>query len=282
MNQNNIISKFIEKCGPLDPKPHLHFVQGGVKGHFGLTTEPSEALQVFRKGFFRKFNKYPNIKVSSPADILPRQHFEYENWSYDFDNKDLLSAMRLLQNAPFSKIQVICSTEPFPMMFSRKDVSISILLAPIALLLPKETEQKKELKKFKFLTRWIAPLPETTFWIVEVPFGKESTHLITKCKKCNNEMELEEWKKLRDSYHPECYCSCEAYGYECGCRAKREGQRYDRIRRTYTEVEQRDFQQMNDYVEQFWKPAVNQDPSQYLYWHQKEITYKGYPYWLRQ
>lgn len=281
MNQNSIISKFIEKCGPLDPKPHLHYVQGGVKGHFGLTTEPGEVLQLWRNRFFKEYQKYPNIRISSPQDLLPKVHFEYEGWSVDFDNKDLMSAMRLLQNAPFSKIQVINSTEPLPMIFSRKDVDVAILLAPIMLQLPKETEQKKELKKFKFLTRWIAPLPDSTFWIVEVPFG-ESTHLIAKCKKCGNETDIEDWKKLRDCQHPECYCSCEAYGYECGCRAKREGQRFDRIRRVYTVEEQANYQQMYDYVETYWKPAVNQDSSQYLYWHQREITYKGYPYWLRQ
>lgn len=277
MNQNSIISKFIEKCGPLDPKPHLHYVQGGVKGHFGLTTEPGEVLQLWRNRFFKEHQKYPNIKISSTSDILPNIHFEYDGWSVDFDNRDLLSAMRLLQNAPFSKIQIVNSTEPLPMIFFRQDVTLYILLAPIMLQIPKQTEAQKELKKYKFSTRWIAPLPDTTFWIVEVTSG-----MIAKCKKCGNEKDIEEWKKLRDSYHPECYCSCETYGDECGCRKKREGQRYDRIRRVYTESEQRDFQQMNDYVEAYWKSTVNTDPTEYLYWHDREIKYKGYPYWLRQ
>ena len=276
MNKDSIIAKFIEKFGPLEPKLHLHYVQGQIRGQFGLTTEPGEVLQLWRARFFREHQRFPNLKVSSPSEILPNIHYEYDGSSIDFDNKDLLSAMRLLQNSPFSKIQVVHSTEPLPMIFNRKDIAISVLLAPIMLPLPKETEAKKELKKFRFMTRWIAQLPDTTFWLVEVPIG-DGTHNIAKCKKCGNEMELEEWKKLRDCQHPECYCSCEAYGYECGCRAKREGQRYDRIkRRTWTTEDA----QMYDYIQNIWKPAIVADPSQYLYWHDREIKYNGYPYWL--
>lgn len=242
MNQSSVISKFIEKCGPLDPKPHLHFVQGGVKGHFGLTTEPSEALQVFRSGFYRKYHKYPNIKISSPSDILPRQHLEYENWSYDFDNKDLITAMRCLQNAPFNKIQVIHSTEPFPMIFSRQDCKINIILAPITLEIPKEEVKKEQVEHFKGNPwrdgkpqyYWTQQLPNSTFWIVEYPTIKGIAQLI-KCRNCNFEIDRESWvKKVVTMNHPECQCSCDTYDDFCECRKRREQATFDRIRREST------------------------------------------------
>src|SRR5207249_1172966 len=120
---------------------------------------------------------YPNIKVSAPSEVLPRIHQEYDKWFYEFDEKDLLQAMRFLQNSPFSKIQVVHSPEPLPMIFSRKDIDVAILLAPMMLELPKVEDQANQKQQFKSNSLrdcktnyyWTPPLPYSSFWIVEFP-----------------------------------------------------------------------------------------------------------------
>jgi hypothetical protein len=252
LNHNSIISKFIDNFGPLEPKPHLHYIQGGVKGRFGLTTEPGEVLQLWRQRFYRENQKYPTLQVSSPSDILPRIHQEYDKWFFEFDEKDLLQAMRILQNKPFSKIKVIHSPEPLPMIFQRQDVGISVLLAPIMLELPKPEDQKIQKEHFKGNPwrdgkpkyYWTQQLPNSTFWIVEFPtYSPESDGLrygfpigkTVKCRNCGLEIDKQTWiNKLNTMNHPECPCSCDTYDDFCGCRRRREMATYDRIRREST------------------------------------------------
>ncbi len=89
MNQSSIISKFIDKCGELDPKPNYHYAEGSTKRRYGLTTEPGTVLQFWRERFFRDHQKYPNIKVSAPSEVLPRIHQEYDKWFYDYWTQQL-------------------------------------------------------------------------------------------------------------------------------------------------------------------------------------------------
>src|SRR6266566_1619346 len=211
MNQNSIISKFIEKCGELDPKPNYHYAEGSKLRRYGLTTEPRTVLQFWRERFYR-------------------DHQEYHKWFYEFDEKDLLQAMRFLQNSPFSKIQVVHSTEPLPMIFTRKDVDVAILLAPMMLELPKVEDQAIQKSHFKG-NPWRDGKPEY-YWTQQLP---NSTFWIVKCRNCHTEMTIQDWtNKLTTMNHPECQCSCDTYDDFCGCRRRREMAQFDRIRRQST------------------------------------------------
>ena len=253
MNQNSIISKFIEKCGELDPKPNYHYAEGSKLRRYGLTTEPGTVLQFWRERFYIDHQKYPNIKVSAPSEVLPRIHQEYDKWLYEFDEKDLLQAMRFLQNSPFSKIQVVHSSEPLPMIFTRKDVDVAILLAPMMLELPKVEDQAVQKSHFKGNPwidgkpsyYWTQKLPNSTFWIVEFPtFSNTSVSgfmycypigRMVKCRNCHTEMPINDWSnKLLNMNHSECQCSCDTYDDFCGCRRRREMAQFDRIRRQST------------------------------------------------
>ena len=281
MNRQTVINKFIEKAGPLDPKPKYQYVQGSIKGWYGLTTKLQDVTQMFRRKYWIETKKISEVSVKRMSEVLPYIHREIDGWSYDFDNHDILNCARMLQNSPFKDIKVIIPGDVLPIAFNRPNCDISVLLAPIMCEIPKETEQKKILKKFKFYTRWVSPLPDTTYWVVEVP-TRTSTELIIKCKRCGNEKSIPEWKSLLLSHHPSCYCLCDTYGDECGCKAKRDGQRYDRIKRQYTQQEEKEYNERVEYTENIWKPLVKANPQEYLYWHEREVKFNGFPYWLTQ
>jgi hypothetical protein len=91
---------------------------------------------------------------------------------------------------------------------------------------------------------WVSQMPNSTFWLVEFPtiqgtyvaslYGYPIGRML-KCRNCRAELQIEVWtKNLVNKNHPECVCSCETYGDECGCRRNREYSQFDRIRREST------------------------------------------------
>ena len=264
VSKDRVIEKFIEKCGPLDPKPQYAYAQGSkfisigsriVQGpRFGITSNPSVMFEKMQTKFQKDWNRFPqNLMVSTAYEVLPSVVLEIEGQMYEWDETNLLDAMMMFQNRPFDKLLITrFKDEPIPMLFSRKDVDVSVLLAPRVRPIPITSDLAKERKKKIRGSVWSGKgiLPEewkkqilnTTFWIVEWPtespdsveghtYGYPIGKMV-KCRKCGFEIGVNDWsiKYLRDN-HPDCTCSCETYEDFCGCRRMREMWSYDRLRR---------------------------------------------------
>ncbi len=229
MNRQSVINKFIEKAGPLNPKPQFHYVQGLTKGWYGLTTKLNDVIQLWRK----KANTSSEPSLTRVGLVLPNIHREVDGKSYDFDQSDILNCARMLQNVPFKDISVILVGDTLPIAFHRSNCDISILLAPQILDIPKTEPIQEQKKKFKGNPwagredyKWISQMPNCTFWLVEVANGDR----FLKCRNCGNELVIQDWvnRKIREN-HPECMCSCNTYDDFCGCQQRVRMMQYDRL-----------------------------------------------------
>lgn len=250
MTPESVVAKFIEKAGPLDPKPDKHFIQDANNGRYGLTTELNLNFELLMIQFEKDHNRKPSkFRVSPASKILPQLHIEAFGNSYDWDMQDMMKGMRILQNAPFSKIQVYHSLDPMPIAFVRQDCPVAVLLAPIVLpikdnLVVYPFKRTNVWRDEKPEMNWIQRMPNSTYWLVEFPtfkgswvaaaYGHPIGRLI-KCENCKAEIDIKTFiHKLVDMNHPECVCSCDTYDDFCGCRRKRDQMTYDRIRREST------------------------------------------------
>ena len=235
MNKNSIVDKFANYCGGLHATPY-HFVQGAIKYNFGLTFELGTVLSYLK---------------DSPSTEGLEKSFTIEDQNISFDDADIMKAKRFLQNAPFSKVKMICfPSKAMPVFFYREDVAI--LLSPYILPVPKEDVEVNEVKKFKgnpwlkdkFEIAWIRQLhPNSTFWLCQfvtppntytaMMYGYPIGTMI-KCKVCGCEIDVVTYSQQLLKNHPECMCSCDTYDDFCGCKWKRIQATYDRIRREST------------------------------------------------
>jgi len=237
MNRQSVINKFIEKCGPLDPKPEYGFAQGRTKYNFGLTTQLELVLSKLKGN---------NITVSPAPSILPTIHYELNGLTYTWDSNELLICMRMLQNKPFSLVSVFhYPNQPFPIAFHRAKCDVSILLAPYvhkkSEFIPEQptnTFKGNPWTAEKPQIRWIKQMPNSTFWLVEFDTLKGSfvsecwgypIGRMLKCYNCQTEIGIEEWPSMLKRNHPECMCMCNTYDDFCGCIRKRELAKYDRL-----------------------------------------------------
>lgn len=256
LNRQTVINKFIEKAGELDPKPQYGYIQGKIKGNYGLTTNLDIVLSLWRNRYKKENGIFPQDVTSSvPDKILPKIHYEINDIVVDFDESDLLNCMRCLQNSPFSKITVFhWPNKALPIAFHRSDCDISILLAPIMLPIKPEAPVMPESKykgnpwidKAHAEWKYVSDIPNTTFqlWTFDLtstnpPWKPDSVLAMTwgypiakmlKCRNCKFEIGIQDWvtKKIQWN-HPECQCSCNTYDDFCGCRKRREFAAYDRL-----------------------------------------------------
>lgn len=231
MNRQSVINKFIEKAGPLDPKPQLGFIQGTTKYYYGLTTQLVKVFELLKKE-----KNLQDVTRKFLGEILPSIRFELNGYLYSWETDDLIDCCRMLQNKPFSKVHVLMyENQPVPIAFHRSDCDISILLAPfvnkITEAIPSQPTNRFKGNPWmvdKAIPRWIKQMPKSTFWLVEFDTVR-GLERILKCYNCKVEIGIEEWPKKLERNHPECMCMCDTYDDFCGCRRNREYQKYDRL-----------------------------------------------------
>jgi hypothetical protein len=248
MNRQILINKFIEKAGPLDPKPQLGFIQGTTKYYYGLTTQLTKVFELLKKE-----KNLQDVTRKFVGEILPSIRFELNNTLYTWDETDILACSRMLQNKPFSKVNVIMyENQPVPIAFHRSGCDISILLAPYVNPLPKYPNAPKAPRYIgnpwtsnKLSGRWIKQMPNSTFWLVEFDTIKDTVPAFTWgypigrmliCYVCKTEIGIEQWPSMLKRNHPECMCQCNTYDDFCGCMRKRELQKYDRLWRQVSQT----------------------------------------------
>ena len=220
MNRQSIINRFIEKTGGLYPIPKYGYIQGKKKGDYGMTTRLDDVM---------KYTKADTPSTTTVEALLLDNHYELDGWSYDFDESDVLSCARMLQNSPFKNITVIRFGSKLPIAFHRSGYDISILLAPMMFEIKEHISKSNSNPKFgdrRYHLEWLNQLPQSTFWLVK----KESGERFVKCYNCGSEFQYPDWvnRAVRD-HHPYCMCQCNTYDDFCGCRRIKEMQMYDRL-----------------------------------------------------